>query len=156
ALDPLPLPVRELPRDEGPARRRRTWRGQDGLVAPDLEQQARMFPALEPVPDVAIGPYSGTAHAALEHGQGLELRAGERDPVQVVAAVAELEQEERAAVRPPVGDLRHSIPRQRDVLDVAGFDIPDRRGALAAALVADREPRIARDRRPAERTESEA
>ena len=71
--------------------------------------------------------------------------------MEVVAAVAKLEQQQRGCVRPPVGDLGEAVPRDRQVDDLAGVDVPDRRRALAAALVADREPAVARDRRPGER-----
>ena len=112
-----------------------------------------MLAALEAVPDAAIGPDAGAGEAALEHRQGLELAGRERVAVQPVAAVAELEQEHRAAVRPPVGDLGQALPRQRDVGHLPGFDVPDRRRPLAAPLVADSQARIAGNGGPAERAQ---
>ena len=43
-----------------------------------------------------------------------------------------------------------------EVRDLAGLDVPDRRRALAAPLVPDREPRVAGDRRPGEGAQGQA
>ena len=145
-----PVLVRERPRHERPAGRGRARRGEHRLLAPGLEDDAGLLAVLEPVPDAAVRPDAGAGEAARAHRQGLDLAGLEVEAVEVVPAVAELVQQHGLRVGPPVGDLRQAIPRERQVDDLAGLDVPDRRRALAAPLVADREPRVARDRRPGE------
>jgi hypothetical protein len=68
----------------------------------------------------------------------------------MIAPVAQLDEEERRAVRPPVGDLGEAVPRERQLGDATGPGLPDRRRPLAPPLVADREAIVAGDRRPGE------
>src|SRR3990172_4122396 len=103
---------------------------------------------LEPVPDRAVGPDPGAGHRA---GPGLELgdRVGrEVVAVEVVASVAQLDEEDGRAVRPPVGDLGEAVPGQCQVMELAGSWAPDRRRPLAPSLVADRQAVVTGDRRP--------
>src|SRR6185369_7523374 len=153
AMHALALLVRELPGHERPARRWRLGRDQNGLVPTHLVDDAGLLAALQAVPDVTVRPDARAAHAPLEARQGFELPGREGVLVQVVPAVAELEQQERAPVGPPVGDLGEAIPGERDVRDLAGLDVPDRRRTLAAALMADGEAGIAGNRRPTERAQ---
>ena len=66
-----------------------------------------------------------------------------------VAALTSVDQQQRLAVRPPVGDEHRALGVELEILPLARRQIPDRRPFVAVALVVDGEPLVARHRRPA-------
>ena len=73
-----------------------------------------------------------------------------------MAALRELDEQERGPVRPPVGRLDEAVQLEAQLHDVPGPGVPDGGPALALALVADGHALIAGDRRPREGCEIEA
>jgi hypothetical protein len=73
-----------------------------------------------------------------------------------VAAVHQLDEQQRSGVRPPVGWLDDAFESESKQVEVSAPRIPDRGPALAFAFVADGDAPIAGDGRPGEAGDLEA
>ena len=125
----------------GPAGRRRARRREDRLVAARPRTRRRGARRAGAGTRRSRRADAGAGQAAFLHRQRRDLARLELVAVEVVAAVAELEQEHRGRVGPPVGDLGKAIPRDgRSVtspvstFQIAGARSPRRSWPIASRL----------------------
>src|SRR6266545_3539070 len=122
-------------------------RAQHGVAAAEDAHLGRERPGRPAVPDRAVGPDASPGDRAGLVVEPLERTAGQTQPVQLVTAHVGVDQQERAAVGPPVGDLHVTGQVYGQVRARPGDRVPDRRAQPAGALVQDGEAAVAGHRR---------
>ena len=154
ARDAIALRVPVAPRNEGPARRRDVGWLKDRSSRPTSSTSPGCSPRWRRYQTLPFGRTRAPVRLP-----GLDRERRDLAGFQVVTGGGRWRpsrSSNRSSARrvgPPIGDLGQPIPRERQVGDLARLDVPDSGRPLAAALVADGEARIARDRRPAERAQ---
>ena len=147
-MDALAVGVLEPPRLERPAGGGRRARGlEQRRGRADREQRRRVQPVVDAVPDLAVGPDGRRGDRAGLRVERRERAAREVVAVEAMAAVDELEQQQRRSVGPPVDRLHRAREIQRQVDELAAPRIPEGRALLAGPLVGDGDPRVAGERR---------
>ena len=119
------------------------------LDARVVEDEPSSVSLLVQEPDAAVRTNTGLPDHARLAGDRVERPGCELVPVQAISTLEPVLEQERRAVRPPVLDEDRSFEADREVVSLAGGEIPEPRPFVALPLVVESKPLVACDGRPA-------
>ena len=100
-------------------------------------------------PDLPVGPDASLPDETRLIEHHVVFAGGHVVAEEPVAALTSVDQQQRLAVRPPVGDEHRALGVQLEILPLARCQIPDRGPFVVVTLVLDGEPLVAGHWRPA-------
>ena len=119
------------------------------LGAGVVEHEPATMTELVQEPDPPVGPDASLPDETRLIEHHVVFAGGHVVAEESVAALTSVDQQQRPAVRPPVGDEHRALGVQLEILPLAGREIPDRGPFIVATLVLEGEPLVAGHWRPA-------